>query len=171
MECLTISGYKKSGEAVKKNKKKHETFASANIEANRINLKKSVFIKREAYKCNLCEKYHVGTTFEMLKNKEIKPKHLGIRMVRFKVQGIIDESLLVKTHKMQNLHKIQKQPKNKKVIRTKNSFYWGDGVWSYEIRNKTVKIILPNGTVIEKEFESKVTIGSVKDYIRNTLKS
>jgi hypothetical protein len=175
MECLTISRYKKNGDAVKKNKKKHETFASANVEANRINSKISVFIKRVAYKCNLCEKYHVGTTFEMLKNKEIKPKHLGIRMVRLKVQGFIDESLLVKKGKLPNTN-IHRKEKLKivKPVRTKNSFYFNGGVWSYEIRQKTVKIVSPTGTVkipkIEKEFDSNATIKSVKVYIRSKSK-
>lgn len=169
MECVTVSRYKKNGDAVLKNKKQHETFAAANVEANRINSKKTIFIKREAYKCNLCGKFHVGTTFEMLKNKEIKRKHLGVKMVRLKVLGEIDKSLLVKRRPSENQPKVKKK-KVVKPIQTKNTTYLVGGIWKYEIRKKTVKITSPNGTVkipkIERDFDSNATIETVKTYIR-----
>jgi hypothetical protein len=174
MECLTISGYKKNGEAVMKEKIKHETFALANIEANRMNSKKNIFIKRVPYKCSLCQKYHVGTTFEMLKNKQIETKHLGVRMIRLNVKGFIDKSLLLKKQKMPSLHKRERKLKTIKLIKTKGSFYFNGGVWNYEIRKKTVKIIFPNGIIkipkIEKEFKSNATIEQVKIYIRKNYK-
>jgi len=47
----------------------HLKLEIAEKEAVRINNKKGNYIKRVAYKCSKCGKYHVGTSFEMIENK------------------------------------------------------------------------------------------------------
>lgn len=169
MECKTISRRKKKKDQIV-SKFKHETFAAANIEAFRINAMKNVFIKRMAYKCTQCGMFHVGTTQEMLKNKELpKPTWMGVR--HLKVVGNIDLNQFTKAEKYVNPivkakneakleAKMLKEKEVKNVVLTTPSknksklrnkpivgelYFETIGRLKFFSKKKTVKVITPDG--------------------------
>lgn len=184
MECLTISSFTKKGKAIKKPKKKHETFYAANIEAFRINSKKNIFIKRVAYECGNCGKFHVGTTFEMLNNKKAKTGKYGLQSVRLKIIGTVDLSLFSKKDKGTKIKEEVKEKintsKNIKAKKSTKKQLIGQVVvntltYRYYVKIKVVKIITPEGTVRMIKFKNIPNYGKdnhnkrckIKEYIIN----
>lgn len=132
MECKTIKSYTKLGNPRFTNKVKHATFADAQREADRFNSLPGIYIRREAYQCSVCGTYHVGTSMEMLANKE-KPevvRYAGKRVL--KVVGMADEDVLdrieysnsKKNKKNQIKKKIPKQEREVIKERSNNVIFW-----------------------------------------------
>jgi hypothetical protein len=162
MECKTIKSFNKRGKPKFALKVKHNTFEEADKEARRLNSKKGVFIKRVAYKCGVCETYHVGTTFEMLENKPKKVTAMSL-FPKFKVVDTID------------LSQFEKKPvvKRQKVMSTKGTLYLQNGLWQWELKKKTVKVINYQGKVKFPKIvkicpdASKLTSNKIKLYIKS----
>lgn len=158
MECKTIIEYNNKGKPVWKDKVKHATLEKAEEVAELFNNRKNIFIKRQAYKCKKCKQFHVGTTTEMLLNKELpeRKKWIGNQM---RVVGQIDVSLLCKKPIIKSTAKtvikknnslvesIREKPGSKllsvKLYLTKNktSFY------DIHLLTNSVKIIFPCGII------------------------
>lgn len=89
MQCKTIIEYNNKGKPVWKDKVKHASLEIARRQAYKINKRKDIFIKRDAYQCKKCGMFHVGTTTEMLLNKKIPKVRQWIGR-EMKVVGFVD---------------------------------------------------------------------------------
>lgn len=70
LQCYTYKYDKSTNKRIKVHKESFEHLWEANMNAKRMNRNKSDQIKKlKAYKCPLCDKYHVGRTDEFLWNK------------------------------------------------------------------------------------------------------
>lgn len=174
MMCTTIKKYgvKKDGSKgnpIIGNKIRYETLEEAQAEAERQNAHPKVFIKREAYKCKKCKKYHVGKTYDMIEGKVAKPKVDKFRSLNLKVVGKIDlsqfetkprvkESKIGKQVHMASLKEIcpdilksHKTLRKELRLNVKNGIVGGIKIegelWKYYTKDKTVKIITPNGRI------------------------
>ena len=70
MECQTIESYNKGGSITFKSKKKFDRLELAISFAKKINSQEHIIHKVVAYKCNLCQHYHIGRNGKELKEKE-----------------------------------------------------------------------------------------------------
>lgn len=149
MECKTIIEYNNKGQPVWKDKVKHPTLRDAQYAANLINKRKNIFIKREAYECKKCEKFHVGTTTEMLLNKKVPRVRQWIGR-NMKVVGFVNLSNytkeLVKIKTIRN--KLKKAVDDKGLITiSKNGRLISKQImidknfYQIDVKPKTIKII------------------------------
>ena len=74
MECQTIIGYKvggrTQGEPIYHQKKAYDTLEDAIKIAKSINSQDHIIHKVVAYKCKICNKFHLGRNGSILKEKE-----------------------------------------------------------------------------------------------------
>lgn len=172
MKCKTIKGYgtKKDGSkgrAIFGNKVKYDSLQEAQAEADRQNAHPKSFIKREAYKCSKCKKFHVGKGYDLIEGKVAKPKKDRFRSLNIRVVGKIDLSqfepkpvgkkLGLPIHHASlseispEIPKTNRELRKKLKIEIKNGIVGGikiEGqVWKYYSKENTVKVITPNGRI------------------------
>jgi len=124
MECKTIKYFSENGKPNFVWKVAHLKLEIAEKEAVRINNKKGNYIKRVAYKCSKCGKYHVGTSFEMIENKN--PITHGWHGKSMKVVGKIELQEPIKKNKTSFRKDVfekrcRSKRNNKKTYRRRNS--------------------------------------------------
>lgn len=150
MECKTIIEYNNKGKPIWKDKVKHETLEKAEQVAELFNNKKNIFIKRQAYKCKKCKLYHVGTTTEMLLNKELpkRKKWIGNQM---RIVGQVDLAPFAKKER-ERIKSYSKVEHNSltKTIRDCGKLVSAEikidenNSWKIQMLPKSVKIVFPN---------------------------
>jgi len=149
MQCKTIIEYNNKGKPVWKDKVKHPSLETARQQAHKINRKKEIFIKREAYQCKKCGMFHVGTTTEMLLNKKVPKVRQWIGR-EMKVVGFVNLSNYTK--ELVKIKTIRNRPKkavdNKGLITiSKNGRLISKQImidknfYQIDVKPKTIKII------------------------------
>lgn len=170
MECKTIKSFSKKNKPIFDWKVKHETLQEAQKEADRINAKKDIFIKRVSYECSKCGFFHVGTSFEMLENKKLSMGWLN------KIPRLVDKI---------DLSQFDKKPKTPKPktysdkIKGLGQFMLPNkGLFSYCTEDNYVLITLPDESVdcvlitkILDKNRTVLTMNQVKKYIKNKIKN